>query len=488
MTRPRGSLPKVCGGDIELANFILGGPDKKTGNEAARALLREIDGVMAGSFYEKPAQTAFVSHGVYWINGTDEDDPQDVDRRFLTGNGGCAYIDLAHLELCLPEVTSAFDHVACWHALLRIARGAQVRANEALPYGQTVKVLANNSDGRGHTFGSHLNFLVTRRCWEHIFRRRLHHALHLATYLASAILFAGAGKVGSECGADGVGFQISQRADFFTSLVSSQTTFERPLLNSRDESHACDEMARFHLILFDSTLTHGASLLKVGVTQIVLAMMEQEQTDPLLFLEDPVDALHRWSCDPDLKAVAPLATGEHVTALDVQWIFFERASRFVGAGRADGVVPEVHRILALWEDTLGRLGRDVESLTGRLDWVLKRSLLRRAMETHGLDEQAPEIRLLDQVYHSLDPDEGLFWSCERDGALERYVSEERILHFVDAPPEDTRAWGRAQLLRRGGIKAVDWNRIKFEDGTIIDMRDPLRFTRLETGALERSQG
>ena len=47
---------------------------------------------------------------------------QDWGRRFLTSNGGCVYIDLNHLELCLPEVLSAADFVAAWHAMLLVAR------------------------------------------------------------------------------------------------------------------------------------------------------------------------------------------------------------------------------------------------------------------------------------------------------------------------------------------------------------------------------
>jgi len=50
-------------------------------------------------------------------------DPQDRGRRFLPTNGGCAYIDLDHLELALPETLSAFDHVAYWRAMLHVARG-----------------------------------------------------------------------------------------------------------------------------------------------------------------------------------------------------------------------------------------------------------------------------------------------------------------------------------------------------------------------------
>ncbi len=515
--RGGGGIPKLCGGDIELANFIFGAPTtgngigSGTGAEAARALLRQIEGVAAGSFYTRPATSSGHSgwsfgtgyapsygygnsyragygygydsgYGTGWPRASEEN-PQDIDRRFLTTNGGCAYIDLSHLEVCLPEVRSAYDHVACWHALLRMVRDAQVRANQELPEGQTVKVLANNSDGKGHSYGSHLNFLLTRTCWDNLFKRRLHHALHIATYLASSILFAGAGKVGAESG-ESVPFQISQRADFFESLTATQTTYDRPLLNSRDESLADSDMARFHLILFDSTLQHGASLLKVGVTQIVLAMLEQGQTDPLLFLDDPVEALHTWSRDPDLEATATTADGRRCTALDVQWMFFERATRFVASGCAEPVVPRVHEIMALWEDTLTRLGDGrVETLTGRLDWVLKRSLLRRAMDAHGLAPDAPALQVLDQTYHSLDPDEGLYWACERAGGLERYVPEERICHFTKEPPEDTRAWTRAHLLRRGDVEAVDWDRLRFADDRIVWMRDPLRFTRQETGAL-----
>ena len=43
---PRNRLPKLCGADIELGNFIVGrDSDQGTGNEASRALLAEIDGL-----------------------------------------------------------------------------------------------------------------------------------------------------------------------------------------------------------------------------------------------------------------------------------------------------------------------------------------------------------------------------------------------------------------------------------------------------------
>src|SRR5205823_1326504 len=158
-----------------------------------------------------------------------------------------------------------------WHAMLRIARDALAAANAKLPAGQTIHVLVNNSDGRDNAYGSHLNFLITRREWDNIFVRKLHHMLYLAAFQVSSIVYTGQGKVGSENGMPAVAFQLSQRADFFETLTGMQTTHERPIVNSRDEA-LCGErpssygtrsvspssdLARLHCIFFDNTLCHG---------------------------------------------------------------------------------------------------------------------------------------------------------------------------------------------------------------------------------------
>src|SRR6266446_3290101 len=110
---PRRMLPKLCGADIELGNFIVGKVSARTGGEAARALLAEISGFPRGQIYYGACQRYGDVHN-----------PQDWGRKWLMTNGSCVYIDLDHLELCLPEVISAYDHVAAWHAMLRIARRA----------------------------------------------------------------------------------------------------------------------------------------------------------------------------------------------------------------------------------------------------------------------------------------------------------------------------------------------------------------------------
>src|SRR5262249_39953395 len=113
---PPRMLPKLCGADIELGNFIVGkASGTGTAGDAARGLLAEIDGLPLRQVY----------CGAH--------NPQDWGRKWLMTNGSCIYIDLDHLELCLPEVISAYDHVAAWHAMLRIARRAMLAANGKLP-------------------------------------------------------------------------------------------------------------------------------------------------------------------------------------------------------------------------------------------------------------------------------------------------------------------------------------------------------------------
>ncbi|MGH7467136.1 MAG: proteasome accessory factor PafA2 family protein [Longimicrobiales bacterium] len=477
-------VPKLCGADVELGNFILGpSTHGDSGAEAARALLSEV------------ARLAGVPLMVRSSGTESTYDPQDWARCFLPGNGGCAYIDLDHLEICLPEVVSAWDHVAAWHALLRIAHQAQRAANQDRPPERRIQVLVNNSDGRGHSYGSHLNLLVSRSAWDNIVNRKPHYLAFLASFQSSSLILTGQGKVGSENDAPGVNYQISQRADFVETLTGTQTTVFRPLVNTRDEAlcgrygHQQTDLARLHVIFHDSTLCHVASLLKVGTMQIVLAMIEAGQVDSTLALEDPLSAVWQWSHDPSLRTRAPRVCGGALTAVELQRRFLDAAARFVASGATDGIVPRAQEIVELWEDTLNRLAtRDWAVLAGRLDWVLKLSLIERVLRQRPeLHWDSPEIKHLDHMYASLDPEDGLFWSLERHGLIERVVSEEEIARFTREPPADTRAWGRAMLQRRAGDNAVkvDWDvmRVRVPDSLFgsttwrVDLGDPFAWNR-----------
>lgn len=455
-------VPKLCGMDVELGNSILspdGGEAAGSDAAASRLLLAAIEGRSG------------------WLA---PDEETDSGRRF-TGAGHCFYCDLNHIELCVAEVRSAFDLVAGWHATLRIAAAARRAAQRKLPEGWMLQVRVNNSDGQSHSYGAHCNFLVSRRAWQDIFERRLHFQLLLASFQASSIVFTGQGKVGSENGRPPVRFQLAQRADFFETLCAPQTTYHRPLVNARDES-LCGTgsrgergLARLHCIFFDSTLCHVATLLKIGTMQIVLAMIEAGEFDTRLLLEDPVGAVRAWSHDPTLAARCPTVGGEMLTAAELQLRFAERAHRFVESGAAAAAIPRCAEIHAAWTDTLRLLAAgDLDALAPRLDWALKlRTLLQVMRDEPRLRWDSPELQVVDQIYGSLDEEEGIYWECERAGAVERVVDAERIAHFVTDPPDDTRAWTRAQLLRLappGSVVSVDW------DAVVLQVRRPGRRT------------
>jgi proteasome accessory factor A len=346
--------------------------------------------------------------------------------------------------------------------MLRLAQRALARANEDRSPDRPIQALVNNSDGWGNSYGGHLNILLGRPAWEGLMRRRLHHLAYLASYQASALVFTGQGKVGSENDRPPVSYQLSQRADFIETLLGPQTTFFRPLVNTRDEPHS--DHARLHLISFDSTLAETASLLRVGVTQLILALIEADQVNPVLALDDPVAALQRWSHDPTLEAKAALASGALVTAVELQQHFLDEAIRGLARGDFEGTVPRAGEIIAIWQETLEQLARrDWPRLAGRLDWVAKLAIIQRAQSQHGFDWSAPEAKLLDHLYSGLDPEEGVYWSWAEPG-MEQVVDPARIRHFMDEPPEDTRAFVRAHLLREAGadgVDQVDWDRISF---------------------------
>lgn len=514
--------PKICGADIELGNMIVGDPlDQAAGaaGDAARALLDEIPGFTRGSarnyyppsysdttwpptpgMYDYPIEQDRCRASVNQGSGYREY-AQDRGRKFLPANGGCAYIDLDHLEICLPEVTSAFDHVAAFGGMLRIARQAMVRANDRMPAGQTIKVLVNNSNGHGSSYGSHLNFLTTRDCWNNIFNRRMHYLLFLATYQCAGIVLTGAGKIGSENSHEPVPYQIAARADFFEVLTGPQTTFRRPICNSRDEplvgiprtGRRDQRLARLHSIFFDNTLCQTSSLLKVGMTQIILCMIEQEHVPVRLILDDPVESLHRWSRDPELKVKNCSIDGAEYTAVEMLDAIFEKAKSFVDAGRTNGLVSDVDRIMELWGQCLDGLHRrDFDYLGSRIDWVAKLSVLKRAAAKRNLAWDSPAMKYLDHLYSSLDPGEGLYWALERAGAVQKLVSDAQIERFAAEPPDDTRAWLRAYILRHaepGALDDVDWDVIQLREKNVspsggtfdtypeISLTSPLRFTR-----------
>jgi proteasome accessory factor A len=513
-------VPKLIGGDVELGNFIIGANEARVMSdfEASRLLLSEVEGLPRrrswsyGYSLNGPSSRSSAGYDFGADYSFGSSTSRDFGRKYLCTNGGCIYIDLNHLELATPEVLSARDYQAVWAAMLRIARQAQITANTNLSPERRIVVLANNSDRQGHSYGGHQSFLMTRVAWDDMIRQRMiPNLFNLMAFQVSSIVFTGQGKVGSENGEPTVPFQISQRSDFIETLLGEQTTFNRPLVNTRDEP-LCgaasrldaaplpgDRYARLHVIFYDTNLAPVATYLKVGVMQLILTMIEAGYVDDSLILDKPLVALHEWSRNPDLDVRMPLLSGQKITAVALQLKFLEKARAFEAHHGFGDVVADADQILALWEDTLLKLHScSFGELRGRIDWVTKRALLEQALaENSNWDWHSPELICLDQMYSSIDPADSLFHSLDAAGVFEPVATEEEIVHFVSNAPENTRAWTRAMLLRAAGpdrVARVDWDRIDLKSSgdyrqpVNVQLPDPLGATRSDTEAVFAESG
>jgi proteasome accessory factor A len=196
-----------------------------------------------------------------------------------------------------------------------------------------------------------------------------------------------------------------------------------------------------------------------------------------------------------LRATARLVDGRRVTAVELQRIVLEAAWQFDGRARFEAVVPRARELLTCWTGTLDALERkDWGTAARRLDWVLKLALLERVLSASpGLAWCSSSLRMLDQLYASLDPAEGLYWACESAGTTDRIVSESSVVAAGQEPPPETRAWARAHLLRLAGpgqVDQVDWDHIRFRlrrggrtARVHLRMANPLGWTRRQAGPI-----
>ena len=122
-------------------------------------------------------------------------------------------------------------------------------------------------------------------------------------------------------------------------------------------------------------------------------------------------------------------------------------------------------------------------LSTKIDWVIKKAMIERFMERKGIDWDSPSVQMLDLQYHDLRNDKGLYYLLERQGQVERVVTDEEIALAIHEPPADTRAYFRGRCLQRYGseVFGVNWDSISFGIGDEpikrVLMPEPLKGTK-----------
>ena len=376
----------------------------------------------------------------------------------ILDNGARFYVDHAHPEYSTPECTNAKDLVIYEKAGERILHQSMLTANTLLPSDQQMLIYKNNSDYKGNSYGYHENYLVDRS----VPFERL--AEQFTTFLVTRQIFTGAGKVGAENGTRQTPFQISQRADFFETDIGLDTMVKRPIINTRDEPHANpNAYRRLHVITGDVNMSEYSTYLKVGATAMALSLIEDEAFPPHLILQNPVAAMQQVSRDVRCSARLLLKNGKTMTAVEIQQEFLAAARKSAAAQPKHALMED---LLQQWEHVLDCLRRDPSELRQQLDWVIKKYVLENYREKHRCGWDDPRLQMVDLQYHDIRPEKSLYYLLERQGSIERLVTDDEIQRAITQPPPDTRAYFRGKCLQRyrGNIYGVTWGAISFETG------------------------
>ncbi|CAM3955605.1 depupylase/deamidase Dop [Janibacter anophelis] len=377
---------------------------------------------------------------------TDVEDPTLAN--VVLANGARLYVDHAHPEYSSPEVTSPRDAIVWDRAGELVMREVVERLAAREP---GINLYKNNTDGKGASYGTHENYLVARSTpFERIVSQ-------LTPFFVARQVMCGAGRVGIGQESERAGYQIASRSDFFEAEVGLETTFKRPIINTRDEPHADpDVWRRLHVIIGDTNQADVANLVKVGSTSLVLRLIEAGAIDRDLTILHPVESLRVISHDPTCRATVRLRDGRELTAVQILTEYLEMATAFV---EREGSDPATDEVLAHWERLLGLLAGDPMDAAADIDWVAKLALLQRYRDRDGLAWDDHRLRAIDIQWSDVRPAKGIFHKLEAAGRLTRLTTHEEVRAAVATPPADTRAWLRGRVLEAFGehVVSASWD-------------------------------
>ena len=402
-------------------------------------------------------------------------------------NGARYYVDHAHPEYSTPECATPMEVTLFDKAGERILARSMDAARRLLPAGQEIVVYKNNSDGKGNSYGCHENYLVDRNVPFAVLVR------NLIPWFVTRQVFTGAGKVGSENGADPVDYQISQRADFFEEEVGLETTLKRPIVNTRDEPHADPQKyRRLHVIVGDANLCEVATFLKVGTTAIVLAMIEDGFIDKDLSIASPVAAIRSVSHDPSLRATVDVADVGRCTALDLQWEFLRLARKYADDSGLECCGGDELGTLVLdrWESVLESWSRIRCHSTGSSTGSPSSRCCARtptATSSSGTTRSSSSCRCSTTT--SAPSARCTSAWCGRQGRAA--AGRGRRARRDGRPPASTRAYFRGTCLARwaDSVVAANWDSLVLDVGTDplrrIPMMEPTRGSKVHVAELVR---
>ncbi|MDN6746393.1 MAG: proteasome accessory factor PafA2 family protein, partial [Brevibacterium sp.] len=310
-------------------------------------------------------------------------------------NGSRLYLDVgSHPEYATAECDNLSDLLTQDRAgeslMIDLLNQAQ-SSLEADGLGGRIHMVKNNTDAAGNSYGSHENFLIRRN----LDFNRL--TTVLLPFLVSRQLLVGAGAIipaqssfqsDVEASRSDMMFGLSARSDVMWEGLSSATTRSRPIINARDEPHAdAEKYRRLHVIVGDSSMSTATSALKIGSAVLMLDLIEQGARIPEHGLRHPVRDIRLVARDLTGSTKLERTDGTTITPLNLLADYRDRAQVLVQKGdHSLGDDGRAEYVIDLWTRMLEAIAdQDFSAVDHEIDWVMKKTLIDRAM-ARGIDD------------------------------------------------------------------------------------------------------
>lgn len=385
-------------------------------------------------------------------------------------NGGRMYLDVgSHPEYATAECSTLRQVIAQDGAGQALLADLAQKTNDRFVRTEVpgvIHLFKNNVDSQGNSCGCHENYLLRR---DSRFRDV---ADALVSFFVARQSLVGAGWVRP----DGT-YVLSQRADYMDDAVSAATTRSRPIINTRDEPLArATDFRRLHVIVSDSSIAQGSTLLKVGLTHLLLSALEAGCDIADLAFADPLETLRRSSADLTASTRFALRDGREWTVVEYLREIAERVSGFaLDDDLADAVWD-------LWGRGMTALQTgEWEPVATELDFAAKAAFFDQARVRAGRDLPPATLRRLDLAYHDITP-AGVGAALRGSGLLRDIVPPAEVDSACHVPPATTRAHLRGRAIRvaeeRRRDLMCDWMHVRLGDSRLstVTLSDPFATT------------
>lgn len=387
-------------------------------------------------------------------------------------NGSRLYLDVgSHPEYATAECSDPFQATlydkAGERVVAALARSASAELEREGVAG-TVHVFKNNEDSAGHSYGCHENYLLRRSGNFTAVTNQL-----IPFLVTRSIVIGSGGLIHSSTGSQ---FVFSPRAEHLEEATSSATTRSRPMINTRDEPHAdAQEYRRLHVISGDSSMAESSSIVKLGMMDLVLRVLESGKFFRDFTINRPAEVLRSASRDLTGSQLLDIDDGRSWTAVSVQRYFLAEVRR-----QLKEFTDRDEWVMAMWERAIDAVETGNPALVGEdLDWAIKWQLFSRYRDRNsGVPWSDPRLRTLDLLYHEITGEAPLFATLQQQGLVRRHFTEADIAHAEQHPPQSTRAVLRGAFItaasRARRDYTVDWVHLKLNEpgGRTVLLKDP----------------